>query len=111
MPARKEFSDVVASPRVLSAGVTPAILIQQNINRVGFFIVNFSASEIFISPLPGVTVTTGIAIPANSGTLFISATEDIALPTLRWYAVTSVASAQMLLVEQLAGTSDAGPGV
>ena len=101
MPTRTELLDVVASPRVLTTGVTPSIIMQQNVNRVGFFIVNFSAAEVIISPLPDVTVTTGIAIPANSGTIFRSASEDIALPKLRWYAVSSLASAQLLLVEQI----------
>lgn len=83
------------------AGLAPIRVAKANGNRLALLFVNLSASDIYISPIPGVSSTFGIFVPPLGGTFSISLYTDLILPSLEWYVVASADNSNYFAVEQL----------
>lgn len=83
-----------------TVAVTPTLILKQNPTRLNVLIVNLSVFDIFIAPTEGVSITAGIFIPPSGGTVQFSADDDMILPTLSWYAISSGAGAKIYTIEQ-----------
>lgn len=101
---RKELGvDTVTrvNPQLSSIGVTAAVALRQNPNRIWATFVNLSANTVYIGPFRDVSSTKGIALAPNGGAASLYWKEDFDLCGWEWSIVASGAASDVLIVEQL----------
>lgn len=89
------------NPEVDEVGVAKVRFLPYNPRRLSFVVCNLSANNIFIAPESTVSVTRGILLVPNGGTLSMVWTEDFELSCLEWYAIASGANSAIFVLETL----------
>lgn len=82
-------------------GTTVVQILKANPNRVSFLIVNLSANNLFISPLPDVASTKGIYIAPNGGSITVQWDRDFELASYAFYAIASGATSNVFVLENI----------
>lgn len=78
---------------------TAVRLLRGDPDRLGFFVVNLSANNLFIGPFPNVSSARGILVSPNGGVVGFLWDEDFTLVGMEWSAVGSAAGTTLLTVE------------
>lgn len=99
------------APTAVSVGTSAALLVQKNQSRQWLYIQNNGALDIYISPSPEVTVSTGVLIPAAGGALLLTALSDGACVGVSWFAVSPAAGATAWVCSFLSPAADGSEGV
>ncbi len=89
------------NPEVDAVAVTKTRILDNNPRRLSFVLVNLGAVFISISPQSNVSLTRGIYLVPNGGTLSMVWTEDFMMPTFEWWAIANGANANIYVMEVL----------
>ena len=89
------------NPEVDQVAVTKTRILDGNPRRVSFILVNLGAVFITVSPNADVSLTKGIYLVPNGGTLSMVWTEDFEMPTMEWYAIANGANSEIFVMEVL----------
>lgn len=87
------------NPEISSAGLTAAVVLRQNPNRVAFTIVNLSTVNMFIRPLADPSASAGILIAPNGGSVLLDWKEDFDLVGYEWRIVAAAAASPLFALE------------
>lgn len=87
---------------VTSVGLTAAIFLRQDPDRLGFLIVNLSVNNLWIGPFANVSTTKGIKIPPSGGSVTSTWDEDFDVVGKEWYAIADGAGSAILTEEYIA---------
>ncbi len=72
---------------VLPVYVAPSRVISNNPDCVSTTIVNLGANDVYLSPEPGVSSTSGVFLSAGGGSMSIDVRSDLVLAGHEWYGV------------------------
>lgn len=89
------------NPEVSAVAVTKTRILDVNPRRISFVLVNLGAVFICVSPDSDVTLTRGIYLVPNGGTLSMVWTDDFEMPTMEWWAIANGANADIFAMEVL----------
>lgn len=91
------------NPLVPQLEASPVItrFLPYNPRRLSFVLVNLSAVYICVGPDSNVSLTRGIYLVPNGGTLSMVWTEDFEMPTFEWYGLANGAAAEIYVLEVL----------
>lgn len=76
-------------PDALDADSTVKVLVRRNPARVALVVINLSANTVVIAPDTDVSLTRGIQVPANGGSVTLNLRDDLLLPALEWSVIAS----------------------
>ena len=88
------------TPITNTVGVAATQILRNDGGRLSWLIVNLGATDVVVAFSQEVSLTNGIYIPANGGSLSISAEDDYTLPTKQVWAI-STAATQIFVLEML----------
>lgn len=96
-----------------TVGTSSLLLLPSNPERMSLGIVNIGSTDIYISPMSDVSTSNGILLQADGGSYTCNVRDDLTLPTLPWYAVSSGAGGLVYAVDiyRFALTPTANPAV
>lgn len=89
------------NPEVDQVAVTKTRILDGNPRRVSFVLINLGGVFITVSPTSDVSLTKGIYLVPNGGSLSMVWTEDFEMPTMEWYAIANGANADIYVLEVL----------
>ncbi len=89
------------NPEVDAVAITKTRILDNNPRRLSFVLINLGAVFITVSPNPDVSLTKGIYLVPNGGTLSMVWTEDFEMPTMEWYAIANGANSDIFVMEVL----------
>ena len=87
------------NPEVDQVAVTKTKVLSYNPRRVSFVLINLGGVFISIAPDSKVSLTRGIYLVPNGGTLSMVWTEDFEMPAMEWYAIANGAAADIYVLE------------
>lgn len=79
--------------------VASSQVVGQNADRVGLIIQNIGNNGCFLSTVQPASITSGIFLTPQGGFLTLNVTEDFTLCARAWFAVTSVSTSQLYVLE------------
>ncbi len=91
------------NPEVDQVAVTKTRILDGNPRRVSFILINMGSVFITVSPDADVSLTKGIYLVPNGGSLSMVWTEDFEMPTMEWYAMANGAASEIFVMEVLTG--------
>lgn len=96
----------------VTVGTNPTVILQSNPERMSLGIINIGSSDVYISPNSNVTNAKGILLLAGGGSFTCNVRDDLTLPTLQWWCVSTAAGGQVYTVEidRFAPAAPAGGG-
>jgi len=86
---------------VSQVGTTVVQIMSSNPNRVSFLVVNLSANNLFISPVPDVSATKGIYIAPNGGSITMQFDIDFELVSQPFYAIAGGVTSDVYILENI----------
>lgn len=89
------------NPEVDQVAITLTKIMSYNPRRASFVLVNLGANFITVAPDSNVSLTRGIYLVPNGGTLSMIWNEDFELPTFEWYAIADTAACDIYILEVL----------
>lgn len=89
------------NPEVNQIAATLTKFLSYNPRRISFVLINLSAVFITVAPDADVSLTRGIYLVPNGGTLSMSWTEDFEMPAMEWYGIANGAAADIYVLEVL----------
>jgi hypothetical protein len=98
----KEYGFVtraVVNPLVSSAGTTTVRVLNDNPDRIAWFIINLSANIVYISYSPDVSSTKGIILAANGGTANSTVRDDGDAVTYEIWAKAAADNSTIYVIE------------
>jgi len=91
---------ITESESVYTIDTTPYTAItQNNPDRVGLTIINLGSNDLFIALDINVSTSRGVYLAKNGGTASITVVDDQMLPTRAWYAISSIGSTTVYVLE------------
>ena len=82
-----------------TVGVASALILRDNPQRVAALIVNHSANQVNVRSRSEATLTSGVRLNANGGTLILNWEDDLILPALDWFAIAGGAGSAIYIGE------------
>lgn len=83
----------------VTVGTAPTRILQNNPERMSLGIVNIGSSDVYISPNSNVSNAKGIVLLAGGGSFTCNVRDDLTLPTLEWWCVSTAAGGQVYTVD------------
>ena len=78
---------VLENPAATSVGTSSVVVARRNPNRYVAVFMNIGATNIFLRPNRAATVTAGVRLAANGGSLSMDVETDFILPAQEWNAI------------------------
>jgi len=88
-------------PENTSIGVASLLIARSDPNRLALVVINLSANNVFLRPKQAASVTNGIRINADGGSMSIAMDTDFELSTFDWFAIASAAASAIYVLETL----------
>lgn len=82
--------EVIEEASTLDADIAVKVVAGRNRRRVGLIIINLSVNNVTVAPFKDVSLTRGIRLAANGGSLSMSWRDDLILPAMEWSALSDV---------------------
>ncbi len=89
------------NPLVNQVAATKTRVLDMNPRRVSFALINLGVVFITLSPDPDVSLTRGIYLVPNGGTLGMVWTEDFEMTTMEYFAIANGAASDIYVLETL----------
>jgi len=89
------------NPEVDQLQITKTKFLSYNPRRISFVLINLSAVFVTVAPDSEVSLTRGIYLVPNGGTLSMIWTEDFEMPAMEWYGIANGAAADIYCLEVL----------
>ena len=89
------------NPEVAQVKTTLTKILSYNPKRVSFILINLGSDFLCVSPDSLVSVTRGIYLVPNGGTLSMVWTEDFEMPTFEWFGMANTAACEIFVLEVL----------
>ncbi len=87
------------NPVTATLGVASGQILPYNPKRVGFIVVNLSPNSVYVAPKNTVSITSGIYLAANGGSLSLVWDRDFELCANDWYGIATGAGSAIYLLE------------
>ncbi|MBW8036358.1 MAG: hypothetical protein FVQ79_12190 [Planctomycetes bacterium] len=89
------------NPEVSAVQITKTKVLSYNPRRVSFVLINLGSDHLLVAPDAKVSLTRGIYLVPNGGTLSMVWTEDFEMPTFEWYAIADTNPCNIMVMEVL----------
>ena len=89
------------NPEVNAVATAKTKILSYNPRRVSFVLINLGANYICVAPDSNVSLTRGIYLVPQGGTLSMVWTEDFEMPTFEWYAIADTNPCNIYVLEVL----------
>jgi len=87
------------NPEVAKVETTVTKIFSYNPRRLSFTVVNLGDNNIVVAPDSGVTLTRGIFLVKNGGTMNMIWNEDFEMSCFEWYAIADTAACEIFAME------------
>jgi len=89
----------IENPITRTVGTSPALVLQNNPDRLMWLIVNLSSYNVYIAFEPDVSTTKGVLLSANGGSCSMSVDEDGEAVTHEVWAIAGAANCPIYVLE------------